>query len=102
MALPFLSVFRAPAVHRRDVFLYLFAVVFNWFHGRLWRLQPSGATGANPGLLGSGWYSRMLRSSMIEVLHQDFYPHRAGQRAGPNPRTAASRAAECRAAANSG
>ncbi|HBT2291321.1 TPA: ABC transporter permease, partial [Klebsiella pneumoniae subsp. pneumoniae] len=24
------------------------------------------------GLLGSGWYSRMLRSSMIEVLHQDF------------------------------
>ncbi|EIW0071652.1 ABC transporter permease, partial [Klebsiella pneumoniae] len=23
-------------------------------------------------LLGSGWYSRMLRSSMIEVLHQDF------------------------------
>jgi peptide/nickel transport system permease protein len=24
------------------------------------------------GVLGSGWYSRMVRSSMIEVLHQDF------------------------------
>ena len=24
------------------------------------------------GVLGSGWYARMTRSSMIEVLHQDF------------------------------
>ena len=24
------------------------------------------------GLLGAGWYSRMMRSSMLDVLHQDF------------------------------
>jgi ABC-type dipeptide/oligopeptide/nickel transport system permease component len=53
------------------------------------------------GLLGSGWYSRMLRSSMIEVLHQDFIRTARAKGLGPNPRTAASRAAECRAAANS-
>ena len=32
----------------------------------------SSASQGYSSLLGSGWYSRMLRSSMIEVLHQDF------------------------------
>ncbi len=61
------------AVHRRDAFLYLFAVVLNWFpmggYGGFSHLALPALT---LGLLGSGWYSRMLRSSMIEVLHQDF------------------------------
>lgn len=55
------------------LFLYLFAVKWSWL--------PIGGYGSwehlvlpaiTLGVLGSGWYSRMIRSSMIEVLHQDF------------------------------
>jgi len=55
------------------LFLYLFSVK--------WALLPIGGYGTwqhlvlpalTLGLLGSGWYSRMVRSSMIEVIHQDF------------------------------
>ena len=53
--------------------LYVFAVQFGWF--------PIGGYGTAAhlvlpavalGIMGSGWYSRMMRSSMIEVLRQDF------------------------------
>ena len=53
--------------------LYVFAVQLRWF--------PIGGYGtfahlvlpAMPlGIMGSGWYSRMMRSSMIDVLRQDF------------------------------
>lgn len=53
--------------------LYLFAVRLEWFpiggYGT-WRhlVLPSVALG----ILGAGWYSRMMRSSMIDVLRQDY------------------------------
>jgi peptide/nickel transport system permease protein len=53
--------------------LYVFAVQLNWFpiggYGTLAHLVLPSMTLA---ILGSGWYSRMMRSSMIEVLRQDF------------------------------
>jgi peptide/nickel transport system permease protein len=53
--------------------LYVFAVRLGWF--------PIGGYGTAAhvvlpaftlGLLGAGWYSRMMRSSMLDVLHQDY------------------------------
>jgi peptide/nickel transport system permease protein len=53
--------------------LYLFAVKLGWV--------PIGGYGTAKhlilpaltlGLLGAGWYARMMRSSMVEVLRQDF------------------------------
>ncbi len=53
--------------------LYLFAVRLGWF--------PIGGYGTPAhlvlpaltlGILGSGWYSRMMRSSMVDVLRQDY------------------------------
>jgi peptide/nickel transport system permease protein len=53
--------------------LYLFAVHLDWFpmggYGTLAHLVLPALT---LGVLGAGWYSRLMRSSMIEVLHQDF------------------------------
>ncbi len=55
------------------LFLYLFSVK--------WALFPIGGYGTwqhlvlpslTLGILGSGWYSRMVRSSMIDIIHQDF------------------------------
>ncbi|MBE1203288.1 ABC transporter permease [Aminobacter carboxidus] len=53
--------------------LYVFAVKLGWFpiggYGT-WRhmVLPS----LTLGILGAGWYSRMMRSSMIDVLRQDY------------------------------
>lgn len=53
--------------------LYVFAVKLGWF--------PIGGYGTPAhlvlpaltlGILGSGWYARMMRSSMVEVLRTDF------------------------------
>ncbi len=53
--------------------LYVFSVKLGWF--------PIGGYGTTAhlvlpaitlGILGSGWYSRMMRSSMIDVLRADF------------------------------
>lgn len=53
--------------------LYVFAVKLGWFpiggYGTLWHLVLPALT---LGILGSGWYSRMMRSSMIDVLRADF------------------------------
>ena len=53
--------------------LYLFAVYLDWFpmggYGTLAHLVLPALT---LGILGAGWYSRLMRSSMIDVLHQDF------------------------------
>jgi peptide/nickel transport system permease protein len=53
--------------------LYLFAVHLDWFpmggYGTLAHLVLPALT---LGVLGAGWYSRLMRSSMIDVLHQDF------------------------------
>lgn len=53
--------------------LYVFAVKLGWFpiggYGTFAHLVLPAVT---LGILGSGWYSRMMRSSMIEVLRADF------------------------------
>ncbi|QCP87506.1 ABC transporter permease [Cereibacter sphaeroides] len=53
--------------------LYVFAVKLGWFpiggYGTLLHLVLPAVT---LGILGSGWYSRMMRSSMIDVLRQDY------------------------------
>lgn len=53
--------------------LYVFAVKLGWFpiggYGTFAHLVLPALT---LGLLGSGWYSRMLRSSMIDVLRADY------------------------------
>ncbi|MDF3351856.1 ABC transporter permease [Sulfitobacter sp. KE34] len=53
--------------------LYVFAVQLGWFpiggYGTFGHLVLPALT---LGILGSGWYSRMMRSSMIDVLRQDF------------------------------
>lgn len=53
--------------------LYVFAVQLGWFpiggYGTLSHLVLPAVT---LGIMGSGWYSRMMRSSMIEVLRQDY------------------------------
>jgi peptide/nickel transport system permease protein len=55
------------------LFLYLFAVNLDWFPlGGYGEFQHVLLPALTLGLLGSGWYSRMVRSSMIEVLQQDY------------------------------
>lgn len=53
--------------------LYVFAVRLGWFpiggYGSLAHLVLPSLT---LGILGAGWYSRMLRSSMLDVLAADF------------------------------
>ncbi|MGQ0564398.1 MAG: ABC transporter permease [Gemmobacter sp.] len=53
--------------------LYVFAVRLQWFpiggYGTVAHLVLPAVT---LGLLGSGWYARMVRSSMIDVLRQDY------------------------------
>lgn len=53
--------------------LYVFAVQLGWFpiggYGTAAHLVLPAVT---LGIMGSGWYSRMMRSSMIEVLRQDY------------------------------
>jgi peptide/nickel transport system permease protein len=53
--------------------LYLFGVKLHWLpisgYGTFAHLVLPSLT---LGILGAGWYSRMMRSSMVEVLRQDF------------------------------
>jgi peptide/nickel transport system permease protein len=53
--------------------LYVFSYLLGWFplsgYGSLSHLFLPAVT---LGLAGGGWYSRMMRSSMIEVLRQDY------------------------------
>ncbi|PLU50967.1 glutathione ABC transporter permease GsiC [Sinorhizobium medicae] len=53
--------------------LYVFAVKLGWFpiggYGTFAHLVLPSLT---LGFLGAGWYSRMMRSSLIEVMRQDF------------------------------
>jgi peptide/nickel transport system permease protein len=66
------------------VLLYVFAVYLNWFpmsgYGRLSNLILPALT---LGVLGAGWYSRMMRSSMIDVLRQDFIRTAKAKGLGP-------------------
>ncbi len=53
--------------------LYVFAVKLGWFpiggYGHLSNLVLPAMT---LGIMGSGWYSRMMRSSIIDVLRSDY------------------------------
>ncbi|WP_152046828.1 ABC transporter permease [Aureimonas psammosilenae] len=55
------------------LFLYVFAVKLGWFpiggYGTFSHLVLPAVT---LGVLGAGWYSRMMRSSMVDVLRQDY------------------------------
>jgi len=53
--------------------LYVFAVRLEWFPiGGYGTWQHLVLPALTLGILGAGWYSRMMRSSMIDVLGQDF------------------------------
>jgi peptide/nickel transport system permease protein len=72
MTLSFLSV-STPQFVLGLTLLYVFAYLLNWFplggYGTLSQLILPALT---LGLAGGGWYSRMMRSSMIEVLRNDY------------------------------
>ncbi|MCA3560843.1 MAG: ABC transporter permease [Aestuariivirga sp.] len=72
MTLSFLSV-STPQFVLGLTLLYLFAYLWNWFplggYGKISNLILPALT---LGLAGGGWYSRMMRSSMIEVLRNDY------------------------------
>lgn len=63
----------APQFIAAMLMLYVFAIKLGWLpiggYGGISHLVLPALT---LGVLGSGWYSRMMRSSMLEVLHQDF------------------------------
>jgi peptide/nickel transport system permease protein len=72
MVLTFIGV-SAPQFVVGILLLYFFAMKLNWF--------PMGGYGTpihlvlpalSLGLLGSGWYSRVTRSEMLDVLRQDY------------------------------
>lgn len=72
MVLSFVTV-SAPQFVVSLLMLYVFAVQLGWFpiggYGSFAHLVLPALT---LGILGSGWYSRMMRSSMIDVLRADF------------------------------
>lgn len=72
MIFSFVSI-SAPQFVVGILLLYVFAVRLNWFpiggYGTFAHLVLPSVT---LGFLGAGWYSRMMRSSMINVLGQDF------------------------------
>lgn len=72
MVLSFIGV-STPHFVAGILMLYVFAVKLEWFPvGGYGTLQHLILPALTLGLLGAGWYSRMMRSSMIEVLTQDY------------------------------
>lgn len=72
MMLSFIGV-STPQFVAGILMLYVFAVQLDWFpvggYGEFRHLVLPALT---LGVLGAGWYSRMVRSSMIEVLTHDY------------------------------
>lgn len=72
MIFSFLGV-SAPQFVIGILLLYVFAVQLGWFpiggYGTIWHLVLPSVT---LGFLGAGWYSRMMRSSLLDVLRQDY------------------------------
>ena len=72
MVVSFISV-SAPQFVVGILLLYVFAVKLGWFpiggYGTLGHLVLPAMT---LGILGGGWYSRVTRSSMVDVLRQDY------------------------------
>jgi peptide/nickel transport system permease protein len=63
----------APQFVAALLMLYLFAVTLGWFpmsgYGTFSHIVLPAIT---LGILGAGWYARMVRSAMIDVLNQDY------------------------------
>jgi peptide/nickel transport system permease protein len=63
----------APQFVAALLLLYLFAVTLGWFpmsgYGTFAHIVLPAMT---LGILGAGWYARMVRSAMIDVLNQDY------------------------------
>jgi peptide/nickel transport system permease protein len=74
----------APQFVLGILLLYVFAVYLGWFpiygRGGVSHLFLPALT---LGLLGAGWYSRIMRSSMIDVLRQDFIRTAKAKGLGP-------------------
>jgi len=72
MVVSFVAV-SAPQFVVGILLLYVFAVHLGWFpiggYGTFAHLVLPSLT---LGILGAGWYARMMRSSMIDVLRQDY------------------------------
>jgi peptide/nickel transport system permease protein len=72
MALSFVGV-SSPQFVLGILLLYVFAAQFGWFpiggYGTFAHIVLPALT---LGILGAGWYSRMVRSSMVDVLAQDY------------------------------
>jgi peptide/nickel transport system permease protein len=98
MILSFAAV-SAPQFVVGILLLYVFAVRLGWFpiggYGSFRHLVLPAVT---LGILGGGWYARMTRSSMIDVLRQDYVPDRARQGGERGAGRARARAEERRAA----
>jgi peptide/nickel transport system permease protein len=72
MIFSFVSI-SAPQFVIGILLLYVFAVKLNWFPiGGYGTFSHVVLPAVTLGFLGAGWYSRMMRSSMIDVLGQDF------------------------------
>jgi len=75
----------APQFVMGIILLYIFAVWLDWFpmsgFGGLSHLVLPALT---LGILGAGWYARLMRSSMIDVLRQDYV--RTARAKGLKPR----------------
>jgi peptide/nickel transport system permease protein len=72
MVLAFIGV-SAPQFALGLILLYLFAYLWNWFplggYGGIYHLILPALT---LGISGAGWYARMMRGSLLEVLRADF------------------------------
>jgi peptide/nickel transport system permease protein len=72
MVLSFIGV-SAPQFVIGILLLYVFAVQLGWFPiGGYGTFQHLVLPSLTLGLLGAGWYARMMRSSMLDVLRQDY------------------------------
>jgi peptide/nickel transport system permease protein len=63
--------------------LYVFAVYLNWFPMSGFGVSNLVLPSLTLGVLGAGWYSRVMRSSMIDVLGQDFMRTAKAKGLGP-------------------
>ena len=85
MVLSFIGV-SAPQFVVGIILLYVFSVYLGWFpiggYGHFSNLVLPSVT---LGILGAGWYSRMMRSSMINVLREDYV--RTARAKGMSPAT---------------
>jgi peptide/nickel transport system permease protein len=72
MILSFVGV-SAPQFVIGILLLYVFAVQLGWFPiGGYGTFQHLVLPAMTLGLLGAGWYARMMRSAMLDVLRQDY------------------------------